>query len=461
MRARRLALAALAALCLVPGTTGAETGAALVPHGHISAGDPLLPEQWWLAPVGADRAEPPGPGRPVTVIDTGVDLTHPELAGRPDTIALNPQTIGTAAGEQHGTQVASVLAAPADGAGLVGVYPQAVLRVWDAGSDVGGLIEGLEAASRAGPGVINVSLGTRPSQALEEAVYAAVRRGSLVVASVGNERAQGSPQQYPAGIPHVLTVAAVDRLDAVAPFSNASPAVDLAAPGTEIRVAVPLSFNALGYGFAQGTSFASAIVSGAAAWIWTQRPDLDAGQVAELLRRTARDVGPPGFDEDTGFGVLDIPAALAAEPPAPDPREPNDDIRLVKGGGLFSAGITPLVSPAGPRRGGIAGTIDAVEDPRDVYPLWMPGRGSVTVTLTGDADVDLELWRPDAFSVQERGAARRASLAARSAVRGVWPEVATAENPKARGRFWFAVVRPAPGTRRAGYTLRVVTRARR
>ena len=98
---------------------------------HLEAGDPLIANEWWIPVVGLDRAEPPGPGKPVTVIDTGLDLTHPEFAGRPDTRALNSQST-SAQFEEHGTAVASMVGAPANGLGLVGVYPQASLQAWDA-----------------------------------------------------------------------------------------------------------------------------------------------------------------------------------------------------------------------------------------------------------------------------------------------------------------------------------------
>ena len=87
--------------------------------------------RWWRPVVGADSATPPGPGVPVTVIDAGLDLTHPEFAGRPDTTALNPQTL-LGEDNEHATAVSSVVAAPLDGVGVVGVYPEAVLRSYSA-----------------------------------------------------------------------------------------------------------------------------------------------------------------------------------------------------------------------------------------------------------------------------------------------------------------------------------------
>jgi subtilisin family serine protease len=419
-----------------------------------ATGDPLLTDEWWLAAVGADKVAPPGPGVPVTVIDMGVDLTHPEFAARPNTTALNPQTVGNTPEGAHATEVASVVAAPADGAGMVGIYPQAALRLWDAGSSSDGLIAGLAAASRAGPSVINISLSTPPSRAVEDAVDAAIRQGSLVVASVGNARAAGSPAQFPADIPHVLTVGAVDEQGNLAAFSNSSPYIDLLAPGTNIRVAVPRSFDPTGFAFASGTSFSAPIVAGAAAWVWTQRPELDAGQVAELLRGAARDIGRPGFDEDAGYGILEVPAALAANAPAPDTREPNDDIALAR------ALHSPLIAPTGARRVTVSGWVESFEDPRDVYQAWVPAGGSLAVTLSGDPDVNLEVWRPGAFSVKETGQARRIDLASRSAKRGAEPDFAVVVNKAPRGAYFDVAVLPAPYTRRDAYTLTLIASAR-
>ena len=73
-------------------------------------------QEWWLADVGADRATAPGPGVPITIVDSGTDPTHPEFAGRPNTTFLNDQTV-SGTDEFHGTVVASVAAAPANGVG--------------------------------------------------------------------------------------------------------------------------------------------------------------------------------------------------------------------------------------------------------------------------------------------------------------------------------------------------------
>ena len=208
--------------------------------------DPLQSDEWWLSQIGISGLTAPGPGVPVTIVDSGLDVAHPEFLGRADTQALNAQEPAPFGGE-HGTMVSSVIAAPVNGVGLVGIYPRAVLRSWDAAKGDGTRLEsseisaGLLAAARTGRSVINLSLGSDASDlSIELAVDEAVASGSLVVAASGNDGDRGSPLGYPAAYPHVTTVAATDRSGAVAPFSSRSRFVDLAAPGDDIIVASAL-----------------------------------------------------------------------------------------------------------------------------------------------------------------------------------------------------------------------------
>ena len=439
----------------------AEPDAVVGAAGHITSGDPLVPQQRWLALVGADRVEPPGPGKPVTVIDSGLDLLHPEFAARPGTTALNAQTT-LGRDEHHGTAVSSLVGAPANGIGLVGVYPQAVLNSWDAAPGgrltVGDIVSGLDAASAAGAGVINLSLGSsEPSDILKHAVYTAVARGSLVVAASGNSREEGNPLEFPASLAHVLTVAATTDQNQVAQFSSASPAVDLAAPGDRIPIAVPATFRPTGFSFASGTSFSAPIVSGAAAWVWTARPELDNTQLFELLRSSARDVGAPGFDEDTGFGVLDIPAALAAPAPPRDPQEPNDDIDQVRASGLFET-AKPLLTSPNRLNATLLASVDESEDPEDVYRVFLRARSTVTVTLKPQADVELEAWLDTAESVLEREVTPVPRRLARSGKPGAATETVTLTNRSARGSVVYVDVRPAEGTRSSSYRLTITTK---
>ena len=427
--------------------------------------DPLVPSEWWRGVVGADAADAPGPGKPVTVVDSGLDINHPEFVGRPNTTLLGPQNL-LGEDEWHGTAVSSVIGAPANGIGLVGVYPQADLAMADA-SPAGVLltsaeVAGIAAGARRGPGVINLSLGSEQLDPVErDAVFAAVARGSIVVAAAGNSRGEGNPLTYPASLPHVLTVAATDERNAATSFSSAFRAVDLAAPGDDIPAAVALPFVPAGfqpYAFVAGTSFSAPIVSGAAAWVWTQRPELAASQVVEVLRRSARDVGKKGFDVDTGFGILDIPAALALAAPPPDPGEPNDDVYLVKPNGLLAGGVPPLTGP-GQASALVNARVTPAEDPEDVYRVWVPARGTARVTLRG-AGAGLELWGGRTVTIFEHGSAeKRDLLAARRPAAG--PRTVTFRNRGRRATLVYAdVFLPRGASVAASYSLSVATAPR-
>ena len=380
--------------------------------GRISD-EPLQSQQWYLADVGATQVTPPGPGVPVTIVDSGVDASHPEFANRPDTTYFDSQSV-FGREEFHGTAVASVAAAPANGTGMLGVYPGAALQVYDA-SPVSGIVTfiaaaGIAQAAEHCPGVINLSFGSLDNDPqLFDEVMLAVHNGCLVVAASGNSGENGNPTTYPADYPHVLTVGATDEQDAVASFSTEGPSVDVAAPGTHILVAVPLARNATGYEVDDGTSFSAPIVTAAAAWVWTMRPTLDASQIFEVMRKSARDVGPPGRDNATGYGIVEIPSALTYPTPAKDPYEPNEDVAMIKPGRLFSAGEPAITTPAKPSIR-IAGTLDQNEDPRDLYRIWVPPHRVVRVSVAAGGGAAARIWGPSTASVDESLAARRRDL---------------------------------------------------
>jgi hypothetical protein len=346
-----------------------------------------------------------------------------------------------------------------NGVGVVGVYPDAVIRSWDAAVGSGTelttteIVNGILAVSAQGRTVINLSLGgPGPDQAIKAAVDLAVARGSLVVAASGNDGEEGNTLTYPAAYPHVLTVAATQADGLVAPWSSRSRFVDLAAPGAQIPVAtVEPQTGATGWAPEDGTSFATPIVSAAAAWLWTVRPTLDAGQVAQILRSSATDIGPPGRDPTSGYGLLNLPAALAAPTPLRDANEPNDDASQVVPGrdGYHS-------TPALLRRNAtirVAGTVDRFEDPRDVYRVWVPKGRKLTASVVGDSSTALVLARGTAQTVSP------APASFDRLARGVQTTTGASLGYRntAAGRFTLLVVSPktALTTR---YTLRITTR---
>lgn len=414
--------------------------------------DPLSNDEWWGSEIGIDGLTPPGPGIPVTIVDSGVDFQHPEFAGRPNLLALNEQEPMPLGGE-HGTAVASVIGAPVNGAGIVGIYPQAVLRSWDAAKGAGTrldtieIVNGILAAARAGRGVVNLSLGaTTRDLSIELAVDEAVSLGTLMVAASGNDGEAGNALGYPAALPHVVTVAATNRSGGVASFSSQSPYVDIAAPGDDIVVASALGND---WRSSSGTSFSSPLVAGAAAWLWTVRPDLDRSQVSEILRRSARDIGPPGRDNASGFGMLNVAAALSYPAPTIDPREPNDDIDNVDPAGerYFSEG--PSLTGRGRLKASIAARVDFYEDPRDVYRVWLPARKTIVATITSTTDNDLALIKSGAPTAV--GSFVKDYRLARATSRGKTDRLTFANG--VTGRSAYLVVTLPKGTKDASYRL--------
>ncbi|MFC4009567.1 S8 family serine peptidase [Nonomuraea purpurea] len=261
-----------------------------------------------------------GTGTTVAVLDTGVDATHPELAGK--VTDRRDFTDGDAAGDPngHGTHVASTIAGVGSADGGKGVAPGAKLldgRVLDAdgyGSE-SGIIDAMEwAAGEKRAEIVNMSLGARYSGGpLTTAVGELTRQyGTLFVVAAGNnfcERCVFSPGDAP----EALTVGAVDKQDALADFSSKGPVAgmavkpDVTAPGVDIKAAK----SGGGHLVASGTSMAAPHVAGAAALLRQARPGVSGGEVKSLLMGTAR----PGKDipvDHQGAGRIDVRGALKA-----------------------------------------------------------------------------------------------------------------------------------------------------
>jgi hypothetical protein len=239
----------------------------------------------------------------------------------------------------------------------------------------------------------------------------------------------------------VLTVGALDQSGTPAFFSSGSRHVDLAAPGVDIPVAVPTTlhppqFYETSPGFS-GTSFSAPLVSGAAAWVWTARPTLDAGQLFDVMRASAQDVSSPGYDSFSGFGRLDVPAALTAAPLARDPQEPNEDVVYVKPHGLLRRAPAPL-TVAGRKSGAVKARLDAGDDPRDVYRFWIPGRRAASIALQpSGGDVDLAAWGPHTSSVLEPASARKRDSRGLSERAGTKRERLRVRNPGRKGAYFY------------------------
>jgi hypothetical protein len=184
----------------------------------------------------------------------------------------------------------------------------------------------------------------------------------------------------PAAYPHVIAVGGTDSSGAAAPFSNSGRGLDMVAPGDSVIVAAPGFLCSAGYGLVSGTSFAAPAVAGAAALLLQAHPDLDVGQLTDMLRLRG---GQPAWTPETGFGLLDVPASLRAPVPAPDQPEVNDDIKWAK---LQSAVLTTTR-----RSRTFSARLAPHTDPADVYRIKLRKRDRLHVGLRGYAGAGFRL----------------------------------------------------------------------
>lgn len=288
--------------------------------------DPSYSKQWGLSQVNAPQAwgRSTGAGIVIAVIDTGVDLNHPDLAGKilPGRDVVNgdndPQDdVG------HGTHVAGIAAAMTDnGAGVAGmgwdtlILPVKVLASDGFGTDVDAA-QGIVWAVDNGANIVNMSLGGEDySAALRTATDYAFAHGALVVSSAGNcgdpndygQCTRHNPIIYPAANPNVLAVGATTSSDERASFSEYGGFVDVTAPGVSIYSTF---WNDM-YRYLSGTSMASPLVAGLAALVWARDPALSNAQVADTIMSTAVDLGLAGRDDEYGYGRVNAEAAVIA-----------------------------------------------------------------------------------------------------------------------------------------------------
>jgi len=435
-------------------------------------GEPFAAKQWYLD---EDQAWSYWATQPqlfpvrVAVIDSGIDGSHPDLAGR--VVAARSFVGGSPYHDEagHGTFVAGEIAAnPANGVGIAGLAFNArlvIAKVVTADGEVSlpAEVAAIRWAVDEGARVINLSLGgvrdpLDPSKdtysPLEQAaVEYAYSKGAVVVAAVGNgTQSPATPWRYaayPAALPHVIGVSAVRRDGSVPDYSNRDAVYnDLAAPGDAIFSTIPENLVEARAGCADepysdcgpaefrdaiGTSFAAPQVSAAAALLLGQDPTLTPDQVSWLLERFAADDSPLtgcatctyGRDALTGWGSLDAAAALSrlasgVPLPRPDRYEPNDDA------GPWAHALPPL-----PRT--IQASLDFWDDNVDVYRVHLDPGQQLFARLTPDtaANVKLALWAPGTARIEgldlrdvrlthSHRAGRQSRLAYRARVGGIY-----------------------------------------
>lgn len=329
--------------------------------------DPLYPEQWTLSAIDYPALYASGydgSGVTVAVIDTGIDLSHPDLAD----IRLSPYSKnclgdGTHADAYdrdqigHGTFVTSQIAAVTDNAeGIASVAPGAEIMVlrcvskntskkfaysaaYDSGSgSVSTVSDAICYAADHGADIINISLGvTKSSTRLDEAIAHAVGKGAIVVAAAGN--AGTSAPYYPAACADVIGVGSVSETASGyerSYFSQYNDSVDVVAPGGSVlgihvypkTSGVWYTSVSSTYRTDSGTSYASPVVAGIAAVALQEDPTLDGERFLSLLATTSVDLGDVGRDTAYGYGLVDLSALRTA-------MESALSVSFVTGGALY------------------------------------------------------------------------------------------------------------------------------
>ena len=393
---------------------------ALMPLSDTSAltpNDPLLGNQWhhtnidsrsaWAVTTGL-------PGRRITVCDTGVSPTHPDLQASLR-VDLGYNTANNAPGNWgpvhwHGTAVAGSAAAMGNnGIGVAGVswgieiVPVRVTNFFDGAAYISDMADCIIYGANQGSDVINLSYQTYSGGSIFSTIISAANYaeslGSVVVIAAGNENTNPAPNQDPASI---VYVAATTSSNAKASFSNYGNFVDIAAPGVSIAttyasvsctdangngVADPgeCVVSSDGYASASGTSFAAPITAGGVLLIRSVDPSLSPAQTRSVLFQSATDLGTAGDDSTYGSGLLNVHAAVHLAQAQPEPGSltvtaPNGGESWVVGGAQTirwsSVGVSGNVRIELSRNGGGAWT---------TLFSSVPNTGAQSWTVTGPA----------------------------------------------------------------------------
>jgi hypothetical protein len=267
--------------------------------------------QYVLAMLQIEQAQQIATGKevPVAVIDSAIDLKHPDLGG------MAVKSFDTLGGEKkkpnpHGTSIAGAIAAHGK---LLGIAPGAELLAVRAFDDAAGtakgtsmaVYKGLQWATDNGARVINMSFSGPSHPTLQRLLAAAYDKGIVLIAAAGNAGPQAEPL-YPAAYPDVIAVTAIDSKNQLFKMANRGRHIAVAAPGVDILALAPDD----AYQLATGTSIAAAHVSAIVALLLERKPSLKPSDIRSVLISTAKLLGPPRADSDFGAGLVNAYRAV-------------------------------------------------------------------------------------------------------------------------------------------------------
>jgi len=351
--------------------------------------------QWNIRKLGAEdyhRRGFMGRGARIGVIDTGIDIYHPDLhvvGGVEIRTGVVQDRYSDVLG--HGTHVAGIIAGRLNGLGIVGMAPEAelysvaVFNIFGMASETS-IIAGIQWCIDHKMDIVNMSFGSPfTSATLKAACNKAYESGLLLIAAAGNAgRSTVDTVGYPAGFDTVIAVSATDVNDEMADWSSRGNKVEIAAPGEDIlsTFTFPVEY-AHEWEYLSGTSMACPHVVGLAALIKSVNPGISNAELRRRIGAFAKDLGPAGRDRDYGFGL-----------PQPDRPDAIPDT------------AAPIVTAGGPYRGMVGepvqltatGTIDPddnflrfewdfghgekVTGSQPMHIFTKPGDYSVTLTVT-------------------------------------------------------------------------------
>lgn len=363
----------------------------------------------------------------VAVLDTGLRADHPDI-DRNALVAgqnfVNDQRASNYTDNvrdmSHGTMVAGIIGARTNnGTGVAGLnwsvslMPVRVLSSTGGGS-VAGVGQGIRWAVDNGADVINMSLAwdansNDPGERfVVEQIEYAISRGVTLVAGAGNDNGRIT---MPAAHPDVIAVGAVDKSKQRAWYSNYGPQLDIVAPGgsqtgTTYRdgvLSTDVVSGSLYYSYQQGTSFASPHVAGVVALMYANGIT-DPHEIREILADTAEDLGPRGFDNQYGYGLINAYAAVAGV------KRERALVGVAESDGAVRGPVHP--QPFGDER---VAVVEGVAPGRQVVFAWIDvtdngmldagdfaGIVDVVVPETGTADVDLDLFVFETLSTADQ-----------------------------------------------------------
>jgi len=339
--------------------------------------DALFGSLWGITRIGAPAAwdYAKGAGVTVAVVDSGVQLNHPDLSVAQNTADIPGNSIDDDFDGYvddtngwdwvqddndpsdvygHGTHISGTISANENTIGVVGVAPQAdvisyrVLDNYNSGltSDVAAAFD---LAGRKGYKIVNASLSSSGFSTVEQDVIASHPNTLYVVAASNDSTDNDAVGRYPCNytLPNIICVQAIQYGDTLASYSNwGKTTVDIAAPGTSILSTIPGST----YAAWNGTSMATPHVAGVAALLWSYDPSLTVAQVKQLILDNAQPL--PGFANlSVTGGLLDADAVLAAaagDPPPPPPTPPAkpDSLTATAHGSQIDLAWSPVADAA-------------------------------------------------------------------------------------------------------------------